>query len=164
MAATGSGTAIQAFSVPVTMASNSPIHVTNNPLALPDLKFSSNDAAGNYGSIRIIPTSSTTGTATWTYPSLTTQDYVTIYAFPISAPSNITPLASGSGYVTTPGSYVANVTLPSGDTWSNTGIKMTTLQFAVSQLPEVPWAAGLPLLLALPFGYSLWRRRTQPAS
>jgi hypothetical protein len=87
--------------------------------------------------------------------------YVTVAVAPKSNPSNYTVLsAPPSGTVSTGGTYTANITLPPGDTWQNTEIEMSAAEFQVGSLPEVPWAAALPLLLAAPLGLMLWRRRT----
>lgn len=113
------------------------------------------------GSIAITSTSPTAGTATWTWSGLDVGEYVSVYAFSKSSPSDITPLTAYNGDVTTPGKYTASITLPLGDTWSNTGIEMQEANFAAGQLPEVPWAAGIPLILVLPWAFSAWRQRAQ---
>ena len=122
-----------------------------------------NTTQGAQGSISITETSPTTGTATWSWSGLTPGSYVEVFAFPKGSPNQASPLSANNGYVKTPGSYTTNITLPSGDNWGNTGIEMTTGAFATGQLPEVPWAAGLPLLIVLPFGISMWHRRRYQA-
>lgn len=115
--------------------------------------------ASNQGTISITEKTSNSGTATWTWNGLIIGDYVSVYSFPKGSPQTPTPLPASDGKVITAGVYTVNVNLPPGDSWSNTGIEMATTNFAVGQLPEVPWAAGLPLLLVLPWGISMWRRR-----
>ena len=122
-----------------------------------------NTTQGAQGSISIKETSPTTGTATWSWSGLTPGSYVEVFAFPKGSPNQVTPLSANNGNVTTAGSYTTSITLPSGDNWGNTGIEMSTAAFATGQLPEVPWAAGLPLLLVLPFGISMWRRQRYQA-
>lgn len=101
-----------------------------------------------------------TGTATWTWSGLYTGMYVTVAYAPKNNPSDVTVLpAPPSGSVTTNGTFVANISLPAGDTWQNTEIEMSAAEFQIGSLPEVPWAAGLPLLMVIPLGYTLWRRR-----
>lgn len=117
-------------------------------------------AATPQGTITLTATSATTGTATWNWSGLTVGDYVTVDAAPKGDLQDTTFLSAASGAVTTTGTYSTKITLPSGDTWSNTAIEMSESGYAVAQLPEVPWAAGLPLLLLIPVGVSLWRRRS----
>lgn len=114
------------------------------------------------GTIAITETSPTTGTATWTWGSLDVGEYVSVYAFSKSSPSDITPLPTYDGDVTKSGQYTTStITLPLNDTWSNTGIEMQEANFATGELPEVPWAAGIPLVLVLPWAFSAWRHRAQ---
>ncbi len=104
---------------------------------------------------------SSTGTVTWNWSGLTTGMYVTVAYAPKNNPSDYTVMpAPPSGTVSTNGKYVASVTLPGDDTWQNTEIEMSAGEFQVGSLPEVPWATALPLLLTVPFGLMLWRRRT----
>ncbi len=110
------------------------------------------------GTITITETSSTTGTATWTWSGLTKGQYVSVYFAPKDNPSQVQLLSKSSGQVTKTGQYTATITLPKGYTWSNVLIKMTESAFATGQLPEVPWAAGLPLLSLIPLGISIKRR------
>jgi hypothetical protein len=115
------------------------------------------------GTITIVTTGSSTGTVTWSWSGLGVGTPIDVFVFPKSSPNDITMLSPEPfGTVTTAGTFSANVTLPPGDTWSNTGVGMEEQAAAVGQLPEVPWAAGLPLLAALPWLWSR-RRRTQPA-
>ncbi|PSR22693.1 MAG: hypothetical protein C7B45_05720 [Sulfobacillus acidophilus] len=109
------------------------------------------------GSITITETSSTTGTVTWSWSGLGVGDTVTVYAAPKGNATDTTQIDEGT--VSTSGTFTADVTLPSGDTWSNTQIEMAESASIAGQLPEVPWAAGLPLLLALPLGYVALRRK-----
>jgi hypothetical protein len=117
--------------------------------------------ASGSGTITITETSSTQGTATWTWSGLTKSQYVSVYVGLKNNLGQLQLLTSSSGQVTQSGQYTANITLPSGDTWSNVEIKMTESAFATGQLPEVPWAAGLPLLLLIPLGISMKRRLTR---
>ena len=114
------------------------------------------------GTITITETSATSGTATWTYSGLTLGNYVNVDA--IFQKGSTPTSETSTGYVKTAGTYVATITVPQGDTWSNfVKVEMNTSASQVAQLPEVPWAAGLPLLLLVPFGVSLWRRRSAHA-
>ncbi|MCL4496346.1 MAG: hypothetical protein M1294_16245 [Firmicutes bacterium] len=115
-------------------------------------------ANGGNGSISITETSATQGTATWTWSGLAVGQYVSVYAAPKTNPSNTTLLPKSSGQVTKAGQYTTNITLPQGDTWTNTEVEMSESGFASGQLPEVPLAAGLPLLLLIPLGISIKRR------
>lgn len=121
-----------------------------NPTSEGNITISTSNTKGN------------TGTATWTWSQLTSGEYVSVFAAPKNNPSKVAPIATSSGKVTKTGVYSTSVTLPSGDTWQNTDIEMTAAEFAIGGLPEVPWAAALPLLLAIPLVVSLWRRRTAP--
>ncbi len=130
------------------------------PKAGPSFDVESLATPGQDGLITIVTTSTTTGTATWTFSGLAIGDTISVYAFPKGFPSDITPLTVSSDTVSSAGTFSATVTLPTGDTWSNTGIEMEVSNFATGETPEVPWAAGLPLLLILPLGLSVLRRRT----
>ena len=130
-------------------------------LALGSLAMASTTSSQE-GTIAITEVSATTGTATWTWGSLDVGEYVSVYAFSKSSPSDIIPLPAYNGDVTTQGEYTTStITLPSHDTWSNTGIEMQEANFAVGQVPEVPWAAGIPLILVLPWAFSAWRHHAQ---
>lgn len=113
------------------------------------------------GTVTITESSSTTGTATWNWSGLGLGDYVSVFTFPKPSVESATPLTASDGHVTTSGQYTTSISLPAGDTWSNTGVEMSESAFAVGQLPEVPWAAGLPLLLVIPLGLFFWRRRSR---
>ena len=120
-------------------------------------------AATQEGTVTITPITSTTGTATWTWTAdLSVGEYVSVYAYPTGNPSSPTALPAYNGDVTTQGEYTTStITLPPGDTWSNTGIEMQEANFSAGQLPEVPWAAGIPLIMVLPWAFSAWRHRAQ---
>ena len=125
----------------------------------------SNPGPSSEGTITITTTSNNAGTATWTWSGLTKGMYVTVAVAPKSNPSNYTVLpAPPSGTVSTSGTYSASITLPTGDTWQNTEIEMSAAEFQVGSLPEVPWAAALPLLMIVPLGYTLWKRRVRPSN
>ncbi|WP_053959595.1 hypothetical protein [Sulfobacillus thermosulfidooxidans] len=140
---------------------------TNRPSAnTPPITISMKDSVNgtDEGSITITESTSTSGMATWNWSGLGIGDFVNVYTFSKDSPQTPTLLSQSSGKVTTAGSYSANIQLPKGDTWSNTGIEMSESAFAVGQLPEVPWAAALPLLLVVPWGLTLIRHRRQVTS
>ncbi len=121
------------------------------------LAFGGLTMASQQGTISISPTSNTSGTVTWDWSGLGVGDTVTVADAPQADPTDTTVIDTGT--VTTNGTFSASVTLSSGLTWSNATIEMEEGAFAKAQLPEVPWAAALPLLLVVPFGIGLWRRR-----
>ncbi len=129
-------------------------------LGIGSLAMAASASSTNEGTITITASSSTTGTATWSWSGLSDGQFVSVYTFPDGSPNSPTPLTASDGNVTTNGTFTTSIKLPSGDTWSNTGIEMSESNFAVGQLPEVPWAAGLPLLLMVPWGITVWRRRS----
>ncbi|POB10236.1 hypothetical protein [Sulfobacillus sp. hq2] len=117
----------------------------------------SNSNSTQEGYVSITNVKGNTATATWYWSGLTDGEYVAVEAI---YNGTTTPLPASDGTVTTAGTYSTTVTLPPGDTsWSNTTIEMAEANFAEGQLPEVPWAAGLPLILVLPWAVSAWRRR-----
>ncbi|MCY0899202.1 MAG: hypothetical protein OWU33_09780 [Firmicutes bacterium] len=113
-------------------------------------------ASSGQGIVTLNPTGSNTGSVTWTWSGLGVGTTVYVYDAPQSNPGDTSEIASGT--VTTAGSFTTSVTLNNNLTWSDAVIEVEESGLNAAQLPEVPWAAGLPLLLAVPLGWTLWRR------
>jgi hypothetical protein len=118
------------------------------------------------GTLVVTKGQGTNDTATWTYSGNHPKvgALADLFWWNAATPSPTGGTFLGDANITTLGTV--SISFPASDI---TGYPATfemiacgpTISPPTTQTPEVPWAAGLPLMLAVPFGFYALRRRSQ---